>query len=105
MAKDYIGSERTIRLEYDMDVVSEDNFKNVKRYVEKLQVTDSTDQESFGIVSYEYDASYVTDDFEAIKEELEKKFDFVTVEVYTGDMDDIYDDFTYDYNTLDIVVN
>lgn len=105
MAKEYIGLDRSIVLEYDEDLVDPTNLKKVKQYVNKLNVTTNPIQrEGFGVVSVEYDASYVVEDFEYLKTDVGIKLPFVNVEVYNGDMDDTFDDFTYDYLTLQIQI-
>lgn len=104
MAKEFIGFDRSIVLEYDEDLVDPTNLKKAKQYVKKLQVTSPIEKEGFGIVTLEYDASYVSEDFEFLKTDAELKLPFATVEVYNGDMDEVFDDFTYNYMTLEIQI-
>ena len=104
MAKLNLGLEKTISvsLKTNSPQYSEELYAALRDFLEERGAEESTRRKSTNYLFIEYDAEYLQPTWKKLEAEIEENFELLETEYTTGTEDDPDDNFTNDYEHLEI---
>ena len=102
--KVHLGLQKSISVAIDTEGADYHKSleKDVKKVLKQYELELLKKHEAFGLITYEYDADNLLEEWEDIIEDIETQLPQAKLQLFEGTYDELTDDFRYDYEDLQI---